>query len=176
MLIHGSNVFSRMMRLIFILIIAVFLSACGYHLRGDDSQLAKSFYLEGLPASDPFWGVLDNALLLTGGKRVTSLATAAGIIHLYRATHQRRSITLGSQGRATEFDLTYRIVFDIRTTKGEIVLPRQELEVKRDYFNDQSLPLAQGEEESLIKQELEKEATTALLRRAGYAIKRSPAQ
>jgi LPS-assembly lipoprotein len=54
------------------------------------------------------------------------------------------------------------------------LLPRQEIETKRDYFNDQTLPLGQAEEEGLIRQELEKEAAQALLRRAVFALSKAP--
>jgi len=81
---------------------------------------------------------------------------------------------LSRAGRSVMYDLSYRVVYDVRTPKGEVLLPRQEIETKRDYFNDQTLPLGQAEEEGLIRQELEKEAAQALLRRAVFALGKAP--
>lgn len=154
--------------------ICLSLAACGFHLRGAGPALAQSLYIEGLSPRDSFMGTFSSVVSLAGGRLVPDARQAGGVIHVYRATHHRRSITLGRFGRANEFDLSYRLVYDVRTSQGEVLLPRQEIEMRRDYFNDQTLPLGQAEEEGLIRQELEKEAAQALLRRATYALKRAP--
>jgi LPS-assembly lipoprotein len=51
------------------------------------------------------------------------------------------------------------------------LLPRQEIEIRRDYFNDQSSPLGQMAEEGLIRQEMQKEAAQLLLRRIVYGLR-----
>ncbi len=111
---------------------------------------------------------------LTGGRLVPEPSQAGGVIHIYRANHLRRYLALSRAGRSVEYDLSYRVLYDVRTPQGEVLLPRQEIETKRDYFNDQTLPLGQAEEEGLIRQELEKEAAQAVLRRAIFALEQAP--
>ncbi len=150
------------------------LSACGFHLRGSDGggSLAQKIYIEGPAANGAFLGVFGTALTDVGGSVVGTPVAASGIVHLYLATYRRQSITLSQAGLSTGYDLSYRIAYDVRTPKGEVLQPRKEFEIKRDYFNNQSLPLAQMSEESLIRQELEKEAAQSLMRRVVHLLKR----
>jgi LPS-assembly lipoprotein len=53
-----------------------------------------------------------------------------------------------------------------------VLLPRQDIEVRRDYFNDQTLPLAQVAEEGVMRVEMQKEAAQALLRRTISALRK----
>jgi len=153
------------------------LSACGFHLRGSegDSSFAQSLYLEGPGASGNFPGVFGMTLTGTGGKVVGSAAGSTAVVRLYRATYQRQPITLSRTGRATGYDLSFRIVYEVRSPKGELLQARKEFEIKRDYFNDQTLPLAQLSEEGQIREELEKEAAQSLLRRVVNVLRQPPA-
>ncbi|QSA98652.1 LPS assembly lipoprotein LptE [Methylococcus sp. EFPC2] len=152
------------------------LNACGFHLRGSGAEgLGQNLYLDGIAPNDPFVADLSDALTVAGGKRAGSALQSAGVLRIYRAVHSRRSLVLSRFGRSTEFDLTFRVVFDVRSPKGEVILSRQEIEVKRDYFNDQTIPLAQTAEEGVMRAEMQKEAAEALLRRAAFAIKNSTA-
>ena len=51
---------------------------------------------------------------------------------------------------------------------------RKEFEVKRDYYNDQTLPLAQQAEEAQINEALANGAAQSLLRRVVNDIKKAP--
>jgi len=153
-----------------VLAVAVSVSGCGFHLRGSVSGAAQNLYLEGLAPGDAFDLQFDRAVELAGARTAPTPSQASGVVHIYQLLSQRRPLTLGRFGRANEFDLIYRLAFDIRTPRGEIISPRQEIELHRDYYNDQSLPIAQQEEEGLIRVEMRKEIAQALVRRAAYAI------
>jgi LPS-assembly lipoprotein len=56
------------------------------------------------------------------------------------------------------------------------LLPRQEIELKRDYFNDQTSPLSQTFEEVQIQQEMQREAAQLLFRRVTYGLSHLPAK
>lgn len=133
--------------------------------------MGQSLYIDGIAAGDPFAVDLGDALSVAGGRMVTSASQAGGVVRIYKAVHTRRSLVLSRFGRSTEFDLTFRVIFDVRSPQGEVLLSRQEIEIKRDYFNDQTLPLAQTTEEGVMRQEMQKEAAETLLRRASYALK-----
>lgn len=152
------------------------LSACGFHMRGSggDASFAQRIYLEGPAAPTGFSGYFGTALNTVGGSLVSTPADCTGIVHLYRATFQRQPITLSNTGRATGFDLSYRVIFDVRSPKGEILQAKREFEIKRDYYNDQSLPLAQQSEEGQIIEALTNEAAQSLLRRVVNELKKMP--
>jgi LPS-assembly lipoprotein len=152
------------------------LSGCGFHLRcsGGDTSFAQRIYMEGPGVKSGFVGVFGTALTSAGGSFVGTPAESTGIVHLYRATFQRQPITLSQTGRATGFDLSYRIVYDVRSPKGEVLQSRKEFEVKRDYYNDQTLPLAQQAEEGQISEALSNEAAQSLLRRVVNSLRKMP--
>lgn len=165
-----------MPRLILICLVAGWLATgCGFHLRGSGPLVAGDWSLEGLPVGDAFAGEFDRALLGAGGHKPKSITKADGVIHVYQLLRLRRPITLGRFGRANEFDLVYRLVYDIRNAKGEVIAPRQEIELHRDYFNDQSQPIAMDEEEQQIRSEMLKEIAQTLLRRVTYVLDGKPA-
>ena len=165
-------------RKIYILLLAACfaLSACGFHLRGSggDTSFAQNLYVEGPGASGSFLSTFSSSLTGAGGNVAGAAATSTAVVRLYKASYIRQPITLSRTGRATGFDLIYRVSYDVRTPKGEVVQPRKEFEAKREYFNDQTLPLAQLAEEGQIREELEKEAAQTLLRRVVNALKRVP--
>ncbi len=150
-------------------------SGCGFHLRGSggDTSLSQKLYIEGPAAGEGFVNVFGSALTTVGGRIVRTPAESSGIVYLYRASYQRQPITLSRTGRATGYDLIYRIVYEVRSPKGEVLQPRKEFEVKRDYYNDQTLPLAQLSEEGQIRTELENEAAQSLLRRVVNQLRQS---
>jgi LPS-assembly lipoprotein len=156
------------------LLAAASLAGCGFHLRGalPDTAGAKTLYITGIGRNNPFYGDFAQVLNASGGSLVPTASQAGAILNIAFARHERRALTLSSQGRANTFDLSFRLLYDIRSPKGEILVPQQELEVRRDYFNDQSSPLGQGEEEASMRQEMEKEAAQTLLRRVVYTLNR----
>jgi LPS-assembly lipoprotein len=158
-------------------ILAASLAGCGFHLRGEIPQTSgvKSLYVTGIGRGNPFYGDFAQVLGYSGGSLAPAPNQAGAVVNIALARHERRALTLSSQGRANTFDLTFRLIYDIRSPKGEVLVPRQELEVRRDYFNDQSSPLGQGEEEAMYRLEMQKEAAETLLRRVVYTLSRKTA-
>ncbi|HYE35935.1 LPS assembly lipoprotein LptE [Methylocaldum sp.] len=153
-------------------IFAAMLSGCGFHLRGalPSDMIAKTIYVDGLGRGDPFLQEFSQILSYSGGSIAASPSQAGAIIHIVKARQNRRPIGLSKQGRANLFDLSYRVVYDVTTPQGEVLLPRQELELRRDYFNDQTSPLSQTQEEIQIQQEMQREAAQLLFRRVTYGL------
>jgi LPS-assembly lipoprotein len=149
------------------------LSACGFHARGTLSLPAEmqKVYLAGIAPNDPFAQDFGQLLTQAGGSLTQDPKQASSTLRILRIAQPRRAITLSQAGRATEYDLFFRIVMQVSNAKGETVLPQQEIEIKRDYYNDQRLIIAQGEEEALIRSEMRREAAQAVLRRLVYALK-----
>lgn len=160
----------------FALIIAAGLAGCGWHLRGEipGTAQARTIYLTGIDRGNPFYGDFSQVLNYSGGIMAASPAKAGAVVNIASARHLRRPITLSAQGRANTFDLTFRVLYQIQSPKGEVLVPQQELEVKRDYFNDQSSPLGQGAEEALLREEMEREAAQTLLRRVVFTLGKMP--
>ncbi len=154
-------------------VVMLVLPACGFHTRGTLALPAEmqKVYLAGIAPNDPFAQDFSQLLTQAGGSLTQDPKQANSTLRIFSIAQPRRAITLSQAGRATEYDLFFRIVMQVSDAKGEAVLPQQEIEIKRDYYNDQRLIIAQGEEEALIRAEMRREAAQAVLRRLIYALK-----
>ena len=147
-------------------------AGCGYHLRGDIPGTAqeKTLLITGVSKTNPLYVAFVQDLASRGGTMATQSASASAIINVIRAYHIRRPITLSAAGRANMFDLTFRVVYEVQSPKGEILIPEKELMVRREYFNTQGSPLGQGYEEVQMRSEMEKEASQTLLRQVVFTL------
>jgi len=160
-----------------VLVVCLALSGCGFHLRGSEGDKAfqQNLYFDGPGiAGSTFVGVFGTALTGVGGNIVATPVAASAIVYLYQATYKRQSITTSKVGQSSGFDLNYRVIYEVRSPRGEVLQTRKEFDIKRDYYNDQTLPLAQLSEESQIREELEKEAAQSLLRRVVNVLRQVP--
>lgn len=163
----------RFLKIVTKSILLLALGGCGYHLRGqvDLPERAQVVYLEGVDRSQPFAQHLTELLGFAGARVTTERNQAGSVLHVLYARHERRQISLSRAGKANAFDLFYRMNYEILTPKGEVLLPRQELEIVRQYFVDFRFALGQGEQESQLRAEMEQEAAQTLLLRLRYTVK-----
>lgn len=142
------------------------LSACGFHPRGGlpDTMVGKGVSINGLGGSATFYKLLNARLVAAGGKVVQKNTDAIAVLNILKQRHVRRPIALNAVGRANMFDLNFVVVFEVRDNKGHPLSGIKEIAVKREYFNTQYSPLSQGFEEQTLRQEMESEASTVLLR------------
>lgn len=145
---------------------------CGFHLRGElpASSAARNLAIIGIGPSNPLYGKLVSLLTSAGGSLAAKPGKAGATLNILVARHERRPITLSIGGKANSFDLTFRVVYRIVGPKGEEIVPEQDLIIRRDYFNQQISPLGQGDEEAMIRKEMETDAASTLLRRVVYSL------
>lgn len=162
-----------------VLLVVLLLSAlpgCGYHLRGrvELPDQAKVVRLTGIAPGQSFAQEFTELLSFAGGRVTPNQVEAGSVFHVIRGVHQRRQISLSRAGKANGFNMTYRLEYEVTTPKGEVILPREELEVSRQYYVDIRFPLGQGEQETLMRTEMEREAAQTVMRRLRSVV-RNPA-
>jgi len=152
------------------------LVGCGYHLRGkvDLPERARVVKLTGIAPGQPFSQEFTELLMFAGGRVTLNQVEAGSVFHVIHGVHQRRQISLSKAGKANGFNLSYRLEYEITTPKGEVILPREELEVSRQYYVDIRFPLGQGEQETLMRSEMEREAAQILMRRLRSTVANLP--
>lgn len=165
----------RYRRMVLLLWLAM-ASGCGFHLRGEmpGTLQEKTLCMTGVGAGNPLYTGFAQALATAGGALTKKPAEAVALVNVVKAIHLRRPITLNAVGRANMFDLTFRVLYEVQNPKGEALTPERELNVHREYFNTQSLPLGQGLEEAQMRIEMEKEASQTLLRQVFIALRDKP--
>ncbi|WP_407909720.1 LPS-assembly lipoprotein LptE [Lysobacter claricitrinus] len=80
-------------------------------------------------------------------------------------------ISVDALGRSQEFSLRYAVIFELRDSGGNVVVPRQTIELARDYVSNPTNAIgSEGERETLAK-ELRREMAFSMLRRIEAVLK-----
>lgn len=146
------------------------LTACGYHLRGDIElpQGLESIYLES--ASGMLQQEMKNAFKSSTVKVTDSAANAGVIIKVAGENMATQVMSLNTAGRANQFQLIYQLTFSIYEPSGKLLLADQKVNVKRQYFNDQTAVLGKSNEENMIRTEMYQQAVNSIISRVSLAM------
>ncbi len=158
-----------------ILMLIFLLTACGYHLRGAIQlpEGLKQIYVRGASAE------LANAIATTfrsaSGELVATAAEAGMVLNVINEDYQRHTLSIDSSGYSNEYDLVYRLTFDLLDKQGVALISAQTIEVSKSYFNTQSsnTVLSKGNEEAVLRKELYTQAVRSVIDRARAELKRS---
>jgi LPS-assembly lipoprotein len=151
-------------------VMALLLSACGYHLRGalDLPENMKNIYVEG--GSSPLVEQFKLVMKTSSGQLSDSRKGAGIIIKIYNETFDRRVTSLSSRGKSNEFELSYRLDYEFVDAKDALLMDRQTVDIKRDYYNDQTAVIAKDTEETGIRNEMYQQAVSAIVNRARVVL------
>jgi LPS-assembly lipoprotein len=155
---------------LFILGIAVFISSCGYHLRGayDLPKGMKSIFLQG--GSPAFRQQLNDALKTSSGQLANSPDKADIILRIYGDRIERRVVSLSERGRSNQFELDGRLEYALLDKTNKVILDREPISMRREYFNDQQDIIAKDNEEIVIRNEMYQQAVRTILNRGRSAL------
>lgn len=158
---------------IFFIFLTLTLSACGFHPRGSYALPLemKAVYLEG--GSPVLREQISTQLRNSKSSLATTRESAGIVIKLFNEQFTRRSVSLSERGKTNEFELLYRLEYEVATPKDAILLPRQPLEIRRDYYNDQQAILARDNEENVLREEMSQHVVRTLLNQARFALEKS---
>ncbi len=168
-------IYSSPQKILFVLLVAGLFSGCGFQLRKpvelppDKNQI----FIRGLPAGRPFVSHLKQTIKLSDGRVTQDLATAGLVLNVLNDQSNRREVSLSQTGQANEFELTYRLDYELQSPDGKIILPRQSIQVTREYFNPQVNVIGKNSEENVIRNEMYKEVARTLLSRIEMALRRT---
>jgi len=152
-----------------ILIVALLLTACGYHLRGaiDLPAGLKNVYLDGGSAQlrEQFRQTLQSS-----SAKLVSSPEGAVVVKILDEDSQRRALSLSGKGKTNEFELDLQLSFELFGAGSVPLLERQPIEVRRSYYNDQQDIIAKDSEEAVIRTEMYQQAVLAIISRARIAL------
>jgi len=151
------------------------LTACGYHLRGaiELPEALQKIYVRG--ASAELTNVIATTFRSASGELVATAAEAGMILNIINEDYQRRTISIDSSGYSNEYDLVYRLTFDLLDNQGVVLIAAQTIEVSKSYFNEQSsnTVLSKGNEEAVLRKELYNQAVRSVIDRARAELKKT---
>jgi LPS-assembly lipoprotein len=150
------------------LLLAVALAACGFQLRGTNG-------LYHMPFQSIYLGFSDTSPLGTELKRhlrggdavavVTDPAKADAQFDVLSENRAKSILSLNSQGRVREYQLTYTLVFRVRDAKGAELLGPTTIGLKRSIAFNESQVLAKETEEALLYRDMQSDLVQQILRR-----------
>ena len=154
-----------------VLAVALTVSACGFHLRGDGGHYTLPFptmYI-GLPESSPLAIDLKRNIRSNGGTTVVNNPRDAdGIVEVLtnpEKTKTKTILSLNRNGRVRQYLLTYNIVFRVLDKQGgELLGPTQITLTRPIDFNETQL-LAKEQEELLLYKDMQTDLVQQMMRR-----------
>ena len=153
-----------------LLMMMLLLSACGYHLRGPLTLPTglKSIYLES--ASPQLQEQFNASMKISSIPVANSSENASLIIRIYNENNDRRVLSLSSSGVANDFELDYNLEYELVDSKNKILMARQPLSIKREYYNNQQAVIAKDNEEQIIRHEMYQQAVRSIVGGAKVAL------
>ncbi|WP_457097236.1 LPS-assembly lipoprotein LptE [Lysobacter sp. P5_B9] len=156
------------------IVLALALSACGFHLRsplvlsGDLGPVRVASVDRYSPLADS----LSQSIRRAGATIALPTDESATVVDLLSERWGDTPISVDELGRAQELSLRYAVVFEVRRADGTKPVPRQAVELSRDYISNPVNAIGtEGEREILVK-ELRREMAASIIRRLG-AVARS---
>jgi len=143
------------------------LAACGFHLRRE-AQLPASMqrmHIEIADASSVLAKGLAKALPRSGVQVVDAAGADVAVMHVSTNTLSTDVLSVGGNARATEYALRYHVEFSVDDSAGTAIVPKQTIELSRDFTFDASQALGVAAETDLLTRELQQDMVQAILRR-----------
>ncbi len=141
---------------------AVLVSACGFHLRGQENLPFDTLYVEGNTA---LLQQLKRHITTGTGTRLVNQASAAqAVFALDHEVREKVILALDVSGQVRQFELRYRVGFRVRDAQGRDWLPLNEIVLTREVsFANQ--PLASEAEEALLYRDMQDDMANQIVRR-----------
>ncbi len=150
-----------------LLVLLALVSGCGFQLRGEVELPAvlQDTYIE---SQDPFTGIARPLRAQLERSQVNVLETreqASAVLKIVSERSENRVLSVGSRGKATEYELYDSVVFSLADASGKQLIAPQTLSITRDLVFDQNELLGKlTEADSIHRQMLESLARQVLMR------------
>lgn len=149
--------------------LALLLTACGFHLRGDAKMPFASLYIEAANTTSPLVTELRRNLEANHVQLVDKAEDADVVLNIASDLPEKQILTLGGSGRVSEFQLRYRVSLRAYDSEQREWLPADELLLSRDFTYDDAQILAKESEEAMLYQSMRSDMAQQIMRRLSHA-------
>lgn len=149
-----------------LLIILLFISSCGFHLRGsgDLNWHIQSVYIQS-EAADRIASELKSRLTEQKLQVLPTSESAQVVVYLSNETVERRVLSVSSvSGKQEEIELNYRVEIEIRKADDTVLLGKHTISFLRDYRFDPTAVLAAGGEEEVLREDMFNQIVMQIIR------------
>lgn len=159
-----------------LLLLLPLLGGCGFHLRGAVMlpQSMSNTVIVGADGSELYYEI-ENALRNSGGNVAQSMDATTSVLLINGQSISRRVLSVDSQGRDAEYELTLKLIFSLRDPSGRQIADKEKVTVNRDFSFDPDNVLAKGEEETALRSEMLRQGVAQMMRRLEALSRQSAA-
>ena len=148
-----------------VLIAAMALAACSFHLRGQEGMPFDTIYLEAANPNTDMIKELRRSLEVNKVKMVDNAQQADVILDIVSENPDKQILTLDNSGRVNEFELFYRVSLRAYDLKKQEWIPAEVFMLRRDFPYDDNNVLAMEAAEDLLNQSMRTEMVQQIVRR-----------
>jgi len=147
-------------------LVLVLLQGCGFQLRGtfDVPPQMDPTYIQA-PQGDPLARQLREALRTADVEVVDAPDQASAVLRLLKQDQSRRVRAVNQRGKVIDYELTYKVSFDVQDAEGEELVPSQVITLVRTQVDPGVEVLGKQEEQALFYSDMQREAVGRILRR-----------
>ena len=163
------------MRVVFLLLSALALSACGFHPRAQ-LQLPESLgpiRVETADAYSPL-GLELAAALERAGTAPAAPGAPAAALKITAEAWNTAPLSVDELARVREYITRYKVQFALAAADGKLLIEPQEIELSREYTYDITASAGSPAEQELIQRELRRDMQAAILRRLDVVLRAKP--
>ncbi|MBI5659940.1 MAG: hypothetical protein HZC43_10450 [Nitrosomonadales bacterium] len=161
----------RIVPLVFVLMLALLLGACGFHLRGQSAFALpfQTLYVKSANDYAPFVVDLKRAIEANSVQIADSPDQAQLTLHIVSEATDKQILSLSGGGRVREYRLQYRVSLRVHDRQQQDWLAPEEITLRRDFSYDDVQVLAKEQEEAMLFQNMRGDAVQQILRRLNHA-------
>ena len=154
-------------RLLLAIALCSLASSCGFQLRGAYAvpESLQTVYLDGESANSPILKSVRRSMLTSGVTLVKKESNAPHTLYLSNERSEKRTISIDSLAASAEFQIRQFVSYDLRDTRGKILLGPYELITERNFQNDINNVVGKRDEERLIREEMNIQLSSQIMRR-----------
>ena len=142
-------------------------AACGFQLRGaaDLPESIQTMHIQGISMREGLGLELKRTLRRNGINVIDDYSEGAAVLSFLKNRYERRVLSVGGNAKVSEYELILEVTFQLTDKQQNKLIDNESLEARRDYQFDQEQVLGRDGEERLLREEMDKQVSQAILRR-----------
>ena len=156
-----------MLKKLVIAVLCTMMAACGFQLRGaaDLPESIQTMHIQGISMREGLGLELKRTLRRNGINVIDDYSEGAAVLSFLKNRYERRVLCVGGNAKVSEYELILEVTFQLTDKQQNKLIDNESLEARRDYQFDQEQVLGRDGEERLLREEMDKQVSQAILRR-----------
>lgn len=157
----------RTFNVLMLAVLTLVLAACGFGLR-ESRPLAEALLSVSIEAVNPdslLVADLERELQSAGTTLRPAGASGAAKLRIPTDSAERRVVSLDQRAKVGEYEIVYRMVYEVLDAEGKVLVPPTTLQLARAYAFDEQQAIGAAQEEDMIRSELRRELVRMIMER-----------